>query len=76
MTIVAISRLLRSIMALLRRLGHGFIAFFDRVQQARLRAQTFQALAGLSDADLARRGLKREEIAYAVLSASRLRRRS
>jgi uncharacterized protein YjiS (DUF1127 family) len=71
MTIVTI---IHGTPAFLARLGRGFLNFYARIQQARLRAQTFEALAGLSDAQLAQRGLKREEIAYAVLAAGKLRR--
>jgi hypothetical protein len=71
MTIVTI---IHRALAFLARLGHGFLNFYGRVQQARLRAQTFEALAGLTDAELAQHGLKREEIAYAVLAAGRRRR--
>ncbi len=71
MTIVTI---IHRTLAFLAQLGHRFLDFYGRVQQARLRAQTFEALASLTDAELAQRGLKREEIAYAVLAAGRRRR--
>jgi hypothetical protein len=51
----------------LARVGHGIFDFYDSVQEAWRQAQTFEALAALSDAELARRGLKREELAHAVL---------
>ncbi len=71
MTIVTI---IHAIPAFLARLGRSILNFYGRIQQARLRAQTFEALAGLSDAQLAQRGLKREDIAYAVLSVGKRRR--
>jgi hypothetical protein len=43
---------------------------FTAVQEAHAKAARFETLAQLSDAELARRGLKREGLAQAVLGAA------
>jgi uncharacterized protein YjiS (DUF1127 family) len=58
---------------LLRRLGRRFFAFFDGIGEARAMAETFKSLSRMSDAELARHGIKREEIPQAVLATSRRR---
>jgi hypothetical protein len=69
MSTLVLSHLLHDIPAALRALGGRFLAFFDHIHQARLMAQRYHTLASLSDAELARRGLKREDIAHTVLAA-------
>jgi hypothetical protein len=56
---------------LLRRVGQRFCAFLDGIGEARAMAEAFRSLSRMSDAELARRGIKREEIAQAVLALSR-----
>jgi hypothetical protein len=55
-------------LAALRALGHGFSDFFAVVREAHATAARFETLAHLSDAELARRGLKREGLAQAVIA--------
>ena len=69
MTTLVISHLIQVAGTALRALGDRFFGIFDRIQRARAMAQRFQALASLSDAELARRGLKREDISQVVLAA-------
>jgi len=52
----------------LRTLADRFYGFFAAVQQAHATAARFETLAHLSDAELARRGLKREGLAQAVFA--------
>jgi hypothetical protein len=55
--------------AALRALADRFYGLFAAVQQAHATAARFETLAHLSDAELARRGLKREGLAQAVFAA-------
>jgi hypothetical protein len=55
--------------AALGGLADRFYGFFAAVQQAHATAARFEKLAHLSDAELARRGLKREGLAQAVFAA-------
>jgi len=55
--------------AALRAVGDRFFGLFAAVQQAHATAARFETLAHLSDAELARRGLKREGLAQAVFAA-------
>jgi len=58
---------------LLRQLGQRFCAFLDRIGEAHAMAEAFKSLSRMSDAELAQRGIKREEIRQAVLTLSRRR---
>ncbi len=49
-----------------QRILSAIAAGLDSVAEARSRSEEFQYLSDLSDAELARRGLKRDEIAYHV----------
>ena len=58
---------------LLRQLGHRFCAFLDGIGEARAMAEAFKSLSRMSDAELAQRGIRREEIPQAVLTLRRRR---
>ena len=73
MTTIALSQLIHGTEGFLHRLGQRFSAMLEGICQARAMAHEFKSLSRLSDAELARRGLKREEIPQAVLAASRPR---
>jgi hypothetical protein len=51
-------------------LRQSFYALFALVQEAHATAARFEELAQMSDAELARRGLKREGLAQAVFTAT------
>jgi hypothetical protein len=69
MTTLVLSALLETTGRLLNRLGCYWTEFSTGIHQARAMALLYQALAGLSDRELAARGLKREDIPGAVLAA-------
>jgi uncharacterized protein YjiS (DUF1127 family) len=73
MTTIALSQLISGTPAFLTRLGQRFTALLDGISEARTMAETFKTLSRMSDAQLARHGLKREDIPQAVLDASRNR---
>jgi len=68
MTTIALSQLVHQAPAFLQRLGEHISAFFDGVQEARAMAHRYQTLSQMTDAQLAARGLKREQIPQAVLN--------
>jgi len=70
MTALALSTL-RGAPALLQRLGHGISNFLDGIGEARAMAERFKALSHLTDAQLAQRGLKRQDIARAVIGSDK-----
>jgi hypothetical protein len=55
-------------LAALRAVAGGFQDFFAVVREAHATAARFETLAHLSDAELARRGLKREGLAQVVIA--------
>jgi hypothetical protein len=65
-----ISRPLHNVMAALYGLVNYFYGLFAVVQEAHATAARFEQLAQMSDAELARRGLKREGLAQAVFKAA------
>jgi len=65
----AISRFFGRLGGFLLAAGDLFNRFFVAVQEAHANAARFEQLARLSDAELARRGLKREGLAQAVFTA-------
>jgi hypothetical protein len=69
MTTLVLSALLDPTARLLNRLGRSWTEFLTGIHQARAMALLYQALASLSDRELAARGLKREDIPGAVLAA-------
>jgi len=66
---LVISRLIPSLAAAVEALGRILSGFYAVVQEAHLTAARFESLAQMSDAELARRGLKRDGLAQAVFSA-------
>jgi hypothetical protein len=64
-----IFRPLAGAVAALYALGDYFDGLFSVVQEAHANAARFELLAQMSDAELARRGLKREGLAQAVFTA-------
>jgi hypothetical protein len=64
-----ISRPLASAIAAMHALGDYFNGLFAIVQEAHANAARFELLAQMSDAELARHGLKREGLAQAVFTA-------
>jgi len=69
MTALALNQLIRGTPAFLLRLGHSFTSFLDGIAEARAMAENFKTLSRLTDAQLAQRGLKREDIPRAVLAS-------
>jgi uncharacterized protein YjiS (DUF1127 family) len=69
MTALALNQLIRGTPAFLQRLGHRFTSFVDGIGEARAMAENFKTLSRLTDAQLAQRGLKREDIPRAVLAS-------
>jgi hypothetical protein len=65
-----ISRPLHSAIATLQALASHFYGLFALVQEAHATAARFELLAQMSDAELARRGLKREGLAQAVFTGA------
>ena len=55
--------------AALHTLGNRFVGLFAAVQEAHATAARFETLSHMSDAELARRGLKREGLAQAVFAS-------
>jgi hypothetical protein len=70
MTTLALS-LLNTPPRLFGRMFDYFSAFVAGIDDARTLALRYDTLAGLSDAELAARGLKREDIPRAVLASLR-----
>ena len=70
MTMLALSALLGTVARLLNRLFAYGTELLTGIDEARAMALRYQDLAGLSDRELAARGLKREDIPRAVLAAS------
>jgi hypothetical protein len=66
------SPLIRNATALLRALGERYNAFFATVYAARDTSERFQALAQMTDAELAQRGLRRESLAEAIFAGPRI----
>ena len=68
-----IFRPLHGVIATLHALGrhlYGFYGLFAVVQEAHATAARFELLAQMSDTELARRGLKREGLAQAVITGA------
>jgi hypothetical protein len=68
MTPLVLSALFDTAPRLLNRLGRHWTEFLTGIHQARAMALLYQTLAGLSDRELAARGLRREDIPGAVLA--------
>ena len=69
MTTIALSQLLHGTPAFLQRLGNRFSALLEGIGEARAMAERFKTLSRMSDAQLARHGMKREDIPQAVLAS-------
>ena len=69
MTTLALSALFDPAARLLNGLGRFWTGLLTGIHKARAMALLYQTLAGLSDRELAARGLKREDIPSAVLAA-------
>ena len=69
MTTLALSALINSTPRLLARLLDYWTAFLNGIEEARAMATLYQDLAGMSDRELAARGLKRQDIPRAVIAA-------
>jgi hypothetical protein len=67
MTTIALSQLVHQAPAFLQRLSQHVSDFFEGVREARLMAHRYQTLSQMTDAQLAARGLKREQIPQAVI---------
>ncbi len=65
-----LSRFGNNLTGAVNALGHQFYAFFGVIQQAHATAARFESLAQMSDAELARHGLKREGLAQAVFEGA------
>lgn len=63
-----ISRLVLNMAATVHAIAHYLCGLFALVQEAHAAAARFESLARMSDAELARRGLKREGLAQAVFT--------
>jgi len=68
MTTLALNTLIRGTPAFLQRVSHSLTSFLDGIGEARAMAETFKALARMTDGQLAQRGLKRQDIPQAVLA--------
>ena len=69
MTALAFSTLLETLLRLLGELARAWTEFLTGIHRARAMALCYQTLSGLSDRELAARGLKRQDIPGAVLAA-------
>ena len=65
-----LSQLLNPALAFLQRLRRSLAALFDGIDEARAMTERLLALSHLSDEELARRGLTRDEISTALLAKS------
>ena len=63
-----LSHLAKGVPAALLATGHSISAFYAVVREAHETAARFEQLAQMSDAELARLGLKREGLAQAVFT--------
>jgi hypothetical protein len=68
MTTLLLSTLFDPTARLLNSLGRSWTELLTGIHEARAMALLYQTLAGLSDRELAARGLKREDIPGAVLA--------
>ena len=71
MTIITLlAQLLKIALAFLRGVLGSLAAVFDSIDEARAATERLLALSRLSDEELARRGLTRDEISTALLAKS------
>jgi hypothetical protein len=71
MSSLALSQLHHDTRAFLRALSDRWDAFVTNVAEARAIAERFESLSRFSDAELARHGLKRPDIARVVFAGAR-----
>jgi hypothetical protein len=71
MATLVLSHLVHETPALLQRIGNGFRALFEGIEEARTLSHRFEALSRLSDDELAAHDLKREDIPQAVFASTR-----
>jgi hypothetical protein len=71
MTTLALTQFINRTPAALQRIGDAITAFLEGVDEARTLSRRFENLSRLSDTELSRRGLKRADIAEAVLKSGR-----
>ena len=71
MSTLALNQLIRETPAFLSRLSQSVSDFIDGIGEARAMAEQFKTLSRMTDAQLAARGLKREDIPQAVLKSFR-----
>jgi hypothetical protein len=69
MSTLALNQLIRGTPAFLSRLSQSITDFFDGIGEARAMADLYSTLSRMTDAQLAERGLKREDIPQAVMAA-------
>lgn len=69
MSTLALNQLIRGTPAFLSRLSQSVSDFIDGIGEARAMAERFKTLSRMTDAQLAERGLKREDIPQAVLAS-------
>lgn len=69
MTALVLNHLIRRTPALLQRVSRRISTFLDGIGEARAMAERFKVLSRMTDSQLARLGLKREDIPKAVLSS-------
>ena len=67
MTTIALSRFVTEAPAFLQRLSARFSDLLAGIEEARTLAYRFKVLSQMTDAQLAERGLKREDIPQAVI---------
>ena len=72
MTTLALNHLLRGAPSWLYKLGDLFHALFAGLDEARATAQRFESLSRMTDVELARHGLKREDLPRAAFGAGQL----
>jgi hypothetical protein len=68
MSTLALTHVIQATPAFLQRLGHSFSSFIDGIGEARGMAARYQALARMSDLQLASHGLTRDQIPQAVFA--------
>jgi hypothetical protein len=67
MSTIALSQLVHGAPAFLARIANRFGDLVDGIEEARTLAHRFKTLSQMTDAQLAARGLKREDIPQAVV---------
>jgi hypothetical protein len=67
MTTIALSQLVHQVPSFLQRIAARFSDLIAGIEEARVLAYRFKTLSQMTDAQLAARGLKREDIPQAVI---------